>query len=45
MEHKAKSIRPFIGVKNFELSRNFYQDLGFEEVILGPDFPITKPGK
>lgn len=34
MEHKAKSIRPFIGAKNFELSRRFYRDLGFQESIL-----------
>jgi hypothetical protein len=34
MEHKAKSIRPFIGAQNFELSRNFYRDLGFQESIL-----------
>ncbi len=34
MEHKAKSIRPFIEAKNFELSRSFYRDLGFEENIL-----------
>ena len=34
MNHKPKSIRPFIGAKNFELSRNFYRDLGFEESVL-----------
>ena len=34
MEHKAKSIRPFIGARNFEVSRNFYRDLGFEESVL-----------
>jgi hypothetical protein len=34
MEHKAISIRPFIGAKNFEISRNFYHDLGFKESIL-----------
>jgi hypothetical protein len=34
MEHKAKSIRPFIGAENFEISRNFYRDLGFEESII-----------
>ena len=34
MEHKAISIRPFIGAENFELSRNFYRDLGFQESIL-----------
>ena len=37
MEHKAKSIRPFIGAKNFEVSRNFYRDLGFQESILFPN--------
>jgi catechol 2,3-dioxygenase-like lactoylglutathione lyase family enzyme len=34
MEHKAISIRPFIGAENFEVSRSFYRDLGFEEVVL-----------
>ena len=34
MEHKAKSIRPFVGTKDFELSRRFYKDLGFEETVL-----------
>ena len=34
MEHKAISIRPFIGAKNFELSRSFYRDVGFQESIL-----------
>lgn len=34
MEHKAISIRPFIGAKNFEVSRNFYRDLGFQESII-----------
>ena len=35
MEYNAKSIRPFIGAKNFETSRNFYRDWGFEETVLG----------
>ena len=38
MNHKAVSIRPFIGAKNFELSRKFYQDLGFQESILEHNF-------
>ena len=38
MNHKAVSIRPFIGAKNFEISRKFYQDLGFKESILGNNF-------
>lgn len=31
MEHKARSIRPFIGARDFDRSRSFYRDLGFEE--------------
>ena len=42
MEHKTKSIRPFIGARNFEISRRFYRDLGFEEVVLGPDMSLFK---
>jgi catechol 2,3-dioxygenase-like lactoylglutathione lyase family enzyme len=42
MEHKAVSIRPFIGSKNFEISRGFYQDLGFEEVVLAHNFSYFK---
>ena len=38
MNHKAVSIRPFIGAKNFEISRKFYQDLEFQEAILGNNF-------
>ncbi|CAN5351576.1 VOC family protein [soil metagenome] len=36
MNHNAISIRPFIGAKDYELSRAFYRDLGFEERILSP---------
>lgn len=35
MHHQATSIRPFIGAQNFELSRRFYRDLGFQESVLG----------
>jgi hypothetical protein len=31
MKHAAKSIRTFIGALNFEESRLFYKELGFEE--------------
>ncbi|WP_309608809.1 glyoxalase [Flavobacterium sp.] len=34
MNNQIKSIRPFIGAKNYELSRSFYCDLGFKENIL-----------
>jgi len=44
MQHKAKSIRPFIGAKDFELSRRFYRDLGFEEVVLSHNMSLFKTG-
>jgi len=42
MKHTAKSIRTFIGAKDFELSRNFYKDLGFEEVIIAKNMSYFK---
>jgi len=42
MKHKALSIRPFIGAKDFELSRSFYRDLGFQEVILTTKMSLFK---
>lgn len=45
MNHNAKSIRPFIGSKDFQTSRKFYQDLGFEEVVLAPNFSVFKTGE
>lgn len=44
MKHNAKSIRPFIGAKDFEISRKFYHDLGFEEVTLGDSMSVFKSG-
>ncbi|MEO6328892.1 MAG: VOC family protein [Ginsengibacter sp.] len=44
MNHKAKSIRPFIGAKDYELSRRFYRELGFEEIVLFPDMCLFKTG-
>ena len=40
MNPKALSIRPFIGAHNFDLSRHFYTDLGFQESILSPDLSL-----
>lgn len=40
MHHKSKSIRPFIGANNYEVSRQFYRDLGFEEVVLFPNMSL-----
>jgi catechol 2,3-dioxygenase-like lactoylglutathione lyase family enzyme len=44
MEHKVKSIRPFIGAKDFEISRSFYRDLGFEEIVLDAHMSVFKTG-
>ncbi|MFL5811690.1 MAG: VOC family protein [Flavisolibacter sp.] len=44
MEHKAKSIRPFVGARNFEVSRSFYHDLGFEESVLTYNMSYFKSG-
>jgi hypothetical protein len=44
MEHKAKSIRPFIGAKDYEISRSFYLDLGFQEIILSADMSYFNSG-
>ena len=32
--YQSKNIRTFIGAKNYEESRAFYQALGFQEIIL-----------
>jgi hypothetical protein len=45
MQHNAVSIRPFIGAKNYELSRSFYLDLGFQESILNPSMSLFKTGQ
>lgn len=42
MNHKVLSIRPFIGAKDFELSRSFYRDLGFQEVVLFHNMSLFK---
>jgi len=42
MQHNAISIRPFVGAQNFDISRNFYRDLGFEEVLLSPNMSLFK---
>ena len=34
MSQKIISIRAFIGAENFDISKSFYKDLGFEEAVL-----------
>lgn len=40
MQQNAKSIRPFIGAKDFDLSRSFYLHLGFEERVISPNMSL-----
>lgn len=44
MNHNSKSIRPFLGARDFKLSRNFYKDLGFDEIQLASNFSYFKSG-
>ncbi|WP_348797349.1 glyoxalase [Flavobacterium adhaerens] len=44
MEAIIKSIRPFLGAKNFELSRKFYVNLGFVETVLNSKLSVFKMG-
>ncbi|MBT1703208.1 glyoxalase [Chryseosolibacter indicus] len=45
MKHTATSIRPFIGAKDFEVSRSFYSYLGFEETVLSNNMSAFRIGK
>ena len=42
MKFKAKSIRTFIGAKDYQLSRQFYRELGWEEVVISPKMSLFK---
>lgn len=44
MEHRIQSIRPFLGAQDFKLSRQFYTDLGFEEIPLPYNMSYFKSG-
>lgn len=42
MNYKSKSSRAFIGAKNYQESREFYKDLGFEEMIIDQSISLFK---
>ncbi len=44
MSYNVKSIRAFIGAKNYDASRQFYLDLGFEEIKILPKMSYFKLG-
>ncbi|MEM8524226.1 MAG: VOC family protein [Bacteroidota bacterium] len=42
MNYKTTSIRTFIGAKDFQLSKAFYNQLGFEEIPVGEKMSYFK---
>lgn len=44
MNHNIKSIRTFIGAKDYNLSRQFYLDFGFEEIKIPYKMSYFKSG-
>lgn len=44
MIQEIKSLRPFIGSKDFDVSRHFYLDLGFKEIVISPDMSVFELG-
>lgn len=44
MDHKVKSVRPFIGAKNFSQSCEFYRNLNFEEISISHNMTFFKAG-
>jgi hypothetical protein len=45
MENVAISIRPFVGAKDYEMSRSFYGALGFQESPISTDMSLFRIGK
>lgn len=41
---ETKSIRAFIGAKDYAVSRSFYRDLGFEEIIISEKLSLFTTG-
>lgn len=44
MQHHPKSISTFIGAKDYKVSRQFYTDLGFEELIISEKMSYFRIG-
>lgn len=39
-----RSIRPFVGAKDYKVSRDFYCKLGFKETVLTPELSLFEFG-
>lgn len=44
MNHQTQSIRPFIGARDYEQSRNFYRDLGCVEAVISSNMSLFRMG-
>ena len=42
MSFQSKSIRAFIGAKNYAISRAFYNAIGFEEIVIDAKMSLFK---
>ncbi|HAS41707.1 MAG TPA: glyoxalase [Microscillaceae bacterium] len=42
LQQQTKSIRAFIGAKDFDISRAFYRDLGFEEIVISEALSLLR---
>jgi catechol 2,3-dioxygenase-like lactoylglutathione lyase family enzyme len=42
MNYEGKNIRTFIGAKNYEESKQFYRELGFQEIEISDDMTLFK---
>ena len=42
MQHTARSMRPFIGAKDYEVSRAFYTAMGFNEYVASPGMSVFR---
>ena len=45
MKDNAISIRPFIGAKDFDISRKFYKEIGFQETVLSSELSLFMYGE
>lgn len=45
MKLEIKSLRSFVGSKDFNVSRSFYRDLGFEEKVISDVLALFQSGE
>jgi hypothetical protein len=45
MNLDLNSIRAFVGAKNYDVSRAFYRDLGFEESVISSNLSLFQTGQ